>query len=325
MDVDRFIAENRPTWDRLDYLTGRHKQLSGEEVRELSMLYQRTAGHLSYAQAHFADPDVQASLTRRVVRTYSVLYGARRHTWRTVGRWFTETFPLTVWESRWYILVSALALFAPAIVAGVWVDHSRAALNAVLPPAAREAYIAHDFRHYYSSEPSADFAVQVWTNNVLVAFEAFAGGIFFGLLTLVALFVNGLNIGFAAGAFYAAHQPGEFWGLVTPHGLLELTSVVLAGAAGLRLGWAIVRPGDMPRSVALARSGPQVVQLAIGTILTLAVSGSIEGFVTGSALPTTVRVGIGVGVELAFLSWVLVCGRAARARSAAVITGGPWP
>jgi uncharacterized membrane protein SpoIIM required for sporulation len=317
VDIDRFIAENRPTWDRLDYLTWHSKKLTGPEIRELSVLYQRAAGHLAYAQAHFVDAQVIAALTRRVVGTYAVLYGVRRRTWRTIGRFFSETFPLTVWESRWYLLVSALALFVPALVAGVWVDHSHAALNAVMPPAVREAYVNHDFSSYYSSEPSAAFATQVYTNNVEVAAEAFAGGIAFGLGTLVALFFNGLNIGFAGGLFYAAHRPGEFWGLVTPHGLLELTSVVLAGGAGLRLGWALVHPGDYPRSVALSRTGPQAVVLVLGTVLTLAVAGSIEGFVTGSSLPTTVRVGIGVLVEVTFLTWVVLCSRAARARRAA--------
>jgi uncharacterized membrane protein SpoIIM required for sporulation len=316
VDIDRFMAENRSMWDRLDYLTWHSKKLSGPEIRELSVLYQRTAGQLAYAQAHFSDAQVIAALTGRVTGTYAVLYGTRRHTWRTIGRFFTETFPLTVWESRWFLLVSALALFVPALAAGVWVDHSHAALNAIMPAAVRDAYVNHDFSHYYSSEPSVDFATQVYLNNVEVAAEAFAGGIAFGLGTLLALFNNGLNVGAAGGLFYAAHRPAEFWGLITPHGLLELTSVVLAGAAGLRLGWALVYPGDYPRSVALGRAGPQAFVLVMGTVLTLAVAGSIEGFVTGSDLPTAVRVGIGVAVELTFLTWVVLFGRAARARRA---------
>jgi hypothetical protein len=77
-----------------------------------------------------------------------------------------------------------------------------------------------------------------------------------------------------------------------------------------------VSPGDYPRSMALGRAGPQAFVLVLGTVLTLAVAGSIEGFVTGSDLPTAVRVGIGVAVELTFLTWVVLLGRAARARRA---------
>jgi uncharacterized membrane protein SpoIIM required for sporulation len=314
------MAENRATWDRLAELTARAKHLSGQEVRELSRLYQRTAGHLAYAQAHFADPDIRAALTQRVSGTAAVLYGARRHTWRTIGRFFSQTFPYVVWESRWFVLVSATALFLPAIVLGVWIDHSHAALNAVAPAAVREAYVNNDFASYYSSEPSAAFATQVYTNNVLVSFEAFAFGIAFCLPTLFVLFFNGANLGVAGGLFYAAHRSAEFWGLIAPHGLLELTSVVLAGAAGLRLGWAVIDPGDRLRSQALAEEGLSAVVLALGTVVTLAVSGMIEGFVTGSALPTTARVGIGLLVELSFVLWVVVRGRAARRPTASELS-----
>jgi uncharacterized membrane protein SpoIIM required for sporulation len=318
VDIDQFLADNRATWDRLAELTSRPKKLSAGEVRELGRLHQRAAGQLAYAQAHFADPDVKASLTSRVAASGAVLYGTRRFTWRTIGRFFSVDFPLSVWEARWFLLVSATALFLPAVVLGTWVAHSHAALDALAPAAVREAYVNHDFAGYYSSEPSAEFATQVYTNNVIVTFEAFAGGITFGLLTLVALVVNGANVGSAAGMFYAAHHPGEFWGLITPHGLLELSSVVLAGGAGLRLGWALISPGDRPRGRALTEEARRAVVLVLGTVLTLAVSGVIEGFVTGSALPTDARVGIGVAVEVAFLSWVVLCGRAARAGEGAL-------
>jgi uncharacterized membrane protein SpoIIM required for sporulation len=316
VDIDRFLAENRATWDRLGDLTSRPKDLSGEEVRELNRLYQRASGQLAYAQSQFADPDLKAALTNRAAQAAAVLYGTRRHTWRTIGRFFSVTFPLAVWELRWFVLTSALMFFLPAVVLGTWVAHSHAAFDLIAPPAVREAYVNHDFASYYSSQPSVDFASTVYTNNVIVTAEAFGGGITFGIYTVVALFSNGVNIGAAAGMFYAAHRPAEFWGLITPHGLLECSSVVLAGAAGLRLGWTLIDPGDRTRPRALADEGPRAVTLVLGTVLTLAVSGAIEGFVTGSALPTAVRVGIGVSVEIVFLLWVILCGRAAWVRNA---------
>jgi hypothetical protein len=145
VDIDHFLADNRATWDRLAELTARPKKLSADEVRELSRLHQRAAGQLAYAQAHFADPDVKASLTSQVAASGAVLYGARRSTWRTIGRFFSVVFPVTVWQTRWFLLVSATALFLPAIVLGTWVAHSHAALDALAPAAVRESYVNHDF------------------------------------------------------------------------------------------------------------------------------------------------------------------------------------
>jgi uncharacterized membrane protein SpoIIM required for sporulation len=325
VDIDRFLAENRTTWDRLDDLTVRARALSGAEIGELSRLHQRAAGQLAYAQAHFSDPELKASLTARLAASGAALYGARRSTWRAIGNFFWVTVPFEAWRSRWFLLVSASAMFLPALAVGTWLAHSHAALNALAPAAVRQAYVSHDFANYYSAEPSAQFATQVYTNNIVVALEAFAGGITGGLLTLYALFNNGMNLGVAGGLFYAAHRPAEFWGLITPHGLLELSSVVLAGGAGLRLGWALINPGDRPRPRALVDEGRAAFTLALTTVITLAVSGMIEGFVTGSKLPTVARVGTGVAVEVAFLSWLVLCGRTARRYGPTTGPLGPAP
>ena len=158
VDIDRFLADNRGTWDRLHELTGRATHLSGAEVRELSRLHQRAAGQLAYAQAHFSDPGVGHRSPTAWAASAAVLYGTRRHTWRTVGRFFSVTFPMAVWDARWFLLVSGVALFLPAVVIGTWIAHSHAALDVTAPPAVRAAYVNHDFASYYSSEPSAAFA-----------------------------------------------------------------------------------------------------------------------------------------------------------------------
>src|SRR4030095_11230443 len=119
----------------------------------------------------------------------------------------------------------------------------------------REAYVNHDFEAYYSSAPAAQFASQVFSNNVLVAFQAFALGILFCVGTLFVLVQNGANLGLAAGLFAAVGQRPKCWGLILPHGLLELTSVFVAGGAGLRLGWTLIDPGDPPRALGLAAEG----------------------------------------------------------------------
>lgn len=89
-------------------------------------------------------------------------------------------------------------------------------------------------------------------------------------------------------------------GLLTPHGLLELTAVFLAAAAGMRLGWTVISPGQRPRSQVLAEQGRAMVSIAVGLVAVLLVSGAIEALVTPSPLPTVVRVGVGITAEAAF-------------------------
>jgi uncharacterized membrane protein SpoIIM required for sporulation len=318
VDIDRFLAANQASWDRLDALCRRADRkvarLSGPELDELVSLYQRTTTHLSYARTYLTEPALTARLTTLVARAGTVVYGTRPRSLRDLGRFFTETFPAAVWSARWFVATSAALTFVPAVVIAVWLSHSPRALDAIAPAPLRQAYLGHDFANYYSAQPSAQFAAQVTTNNIEVAFFAFAGGILLGLATVYLLVLNGANVGVAAGLFAAAHQQAHFYGLILPHGLLELTSVVIAGGAGLRLGWTIIDPGDRRRSEAITQEGRRAVTIVLGLVLMFFVAGTIEGFVTGSALPTAVRVGIGGVVEAVFLVYIVTCGRAARAR-----------
>jgi uncharacterized membrane protein SpoIIM required for sporulation len=113
-------------------------------------------------------------------------------------------------------------------------------------------------------------------------------------------------------------------GLLIPHGLLELTAVFLAAAAGMRLGWSVVSPGDRPRGQVLAEQGRAVVSVAVGLVVVLLISGAIESLVTPSPLPTAVRVGVGVLAEAGFLGYILYFGRrAVRAGETGDIADAP--
>jgi len=318
VDIDRYIARNGPVWDRLGQLTVRAQRgpgrLDAAELDELVRLYQRAATHLSYARTYYRDPALTAKLSGLVARSGAVVYGTRARTLRAIGRFFAVTFPAAVWNARYFVLVATLASLLPALAFAVWLASSPAALEASSPAAVREAYVNHDFESYYSSAPAGEFASSVFSNNMLVAFLAFALGILLCVGTLYILITNGALLGMALGLFAAVGQQPKFWGLVLPHGMLELTSVFIAGAAGLRLGWTLIDPGDRPRAAALAEEGRRAVVIVIGLALTFAVAGTIEGFVVRRPWPTGVRVGIGALVEVAFLTYVVVLGRRAIAR-----------
>lgn len=318
MDVDRFLDRNRPLWRRLDELTRRAGRgigrLSPGELDELVAGYQRVSTHLSLARATFHDPALDAELTDLVARAGAVVYGTRPRTWRAPLRFVADTFPAAVWYARWFVVVSVALFMLPALALGAWLASSPRALDVAAPPALREAYVENDFEAYYSSDPAAEFASSVTTNNIQVAMLAFAAGIAACLLTVYVLVYNGAAIGLAAGVFHAAGQQTKFYGLILPHGLLELTAIFIAGAAGLRLGWTLIDPGDRRRGAALVDEGRRAVVIVIGLVGAFVAAGLIEGFITGSRLPTWARVGTGVVVEVTFLVYLVTRGRAAAAR-----------
>ena len=329
VDVDGYIALHQQDWDRLAVLTrrarGRVARLPPGELDELVLLYQRVSAHLSHARATFGNVGLTNRLTRIVADANGVIYGKRPRTARAITTFVADTFPAAVWRSRRFVAVAALLTFVPAVAMGSWLAVSDRALEASAPEAVREAYLEEDFEAYYSSEPAAQFAAEVTVNNIQVSILAFALGIFFCVGTAYILIFNGANVGVAAGLFHAAGEAPKFWGLIPPHGLLELTAVVIAGAAGLRMGWAIIAPGDRSRTDALAEEGRRSVVIIIGLIVAFIVAGIIEGFVTGSSLGTPVRVGIGLTIELAFIVYIVAQGRDAVARGVTGLIGDTRP
>jgi uncharacterized membrane protein SpoIIM required for sporulation len=317
VDIDRFVAQNADTWDRLGQLTRRArrgtKRLSPDEIDELVDLYQRVSSHLSHARAAYRDPALTMRLTALVTQASGVIYRGRSRPRSAIADFFVWRFPAAVYQSGRFIAASAALLLVPAFAVGGWLATSDRALDIAFPDPIRDAYVEEDFEDYYSSDSAANFATWVTVNNIQVAFSAFAGGIIVCLPTAFVLVSNGANIGAAGGAFASVGELDRFLGLVTPHGLLELTAVVIAGAAGLRLGWALIAPGDRSRLEAVGREARRAVVIVLGLVVAFGVAGFIEGFITGRGVPAWIRVGIGVAAEAAFLAWVVGLGGRASA------------
>ncbi|MGV0594186.1 stage II sporulation protein M [Mycolicibacterium porcinum] len=311
MDVDAFVVAHRPTWDRLEELVKRRRRLTGAEVDELVDLYQRVSTHLSMVRSSSQDSVLVGRLSGLVARARAAVTGAHAPLWREFVRFWTVSFPVVAYRSwRWW-LGSAVAFFIVAVVMALWISGNPAVLSAIGTPSEIEELVNHDFESYYSEHPAGSFALQVWINNSWVAAQCIAFAILLGLPIPYVLFQNAANLGVNAALMFSAGKGDLFLGLITPHGLLELTAVFLAAAVGMRLGWTVIAPGDRPRGQVLAEQGRAVVAAAIGLAVVLLVSGLIEALVTPSSLPTWARIGIGVLAELAFLGYVFHFGRKA--------------
>jgi len=313
VDVDAYVAAHEPEWRRLDALVKRRRRLTGDEVDELVILYQRTTTHLSAVRSAAHDPVLAAALSARVARARAAVTGAHAAEWGIVGRFALVSFPVMAYRARWWWLGTALGSLAVAFIIGWWVARSPQVQAALLPRAAVRQLVNHQFQGYYSQYAAPAFAAEVWTNNAWVAAESLIFGVLLGLPTLLVLFDNAANVG-VAGALMIVHGKGVlFFALILPHGMLELSAVFLAAATGLRLGWTVIDPGPRRRSRALAEEGRAAVTVALGLVAVLLISGVIEAFVTPSHLPAWARITIGVAAEAAFLTYVIVLGRRAAA------------
>lgn len=313
MDLDVFVDTHRAEWERLAALVKRSGSLSGPEVDELVALYQRSATHLSQVQAAAPDPALVGRLSTLVAGARAKVTAASNPTWRELGLFFARRLPAAIYRSwRWWVPTAVVCLMVTGLIAA-WIATSPEVQASIATPAEIRSLTqpGGEYETYYSSAPAASFAAQVWTNNAWVAAGALMLGVLLGIPVLLVLWLNSLNLGVGAGLMAAAGRLDVFFGLVLPHGMLELTAVFVAAGTGLRLGWTVIDPGRRSRSQALAQEGRTAGGIALGLVCVLLVSGAIEAFVTPSGLPTWTRVGVGAVVELAFLSYVFVLGRRA--------------
>jgi uncharacterized membrane protein SpoIIM required for sporulation len=309
MDLDAYVGARHESWRRLETLVGR-RRLTGAESDELLRLYTEVSTDLSTLRSVNPDPALVRYLSALLSRARIHTAGSRTGSWGALGRFLAVTFPAALYRLRWWWIGVAVLNVVFAFAVGWYAHANPQVYTSQLTPGQIDAYVNTDFENYYSEYPHGEFATLVWTNNAWVAAQAIAFGVL-GAPVVYVLFMNMLNVG-VAGALMAAYDRLDlFFGLILPHGLLELTAIFVAGGVGLRLFWSWIEPGPMTRLQSFAREGRTAIAVALGLVLVLLVSGLIEGFVTPSGLPTWARVSIGVVAEMAFLAYVFVLGRRA--------------
>lgn len=309
MDLDAYVAAHAFEWHRLEALT-KKRRLTGAEADELVERYQQVATHLSVVRTSAPDPSLVAHLSSLLSRARNRAAGGRTGTWRGVQLFFTDRFPAALYRLRWWWITT---LVVNVVVTGVmiwWLLDHPLVEQSLLSPAEVDQLVNHDFEDYYSEYAASHFAAQVWVNNAWVAALCLALGIL-GFPIVYLLFTNMANVAIL-GSIMIRHDHGaHFWGLLLPHGLLELTAVFVAAGVGLKLFWSWVEPGELTRTQSIAREGRTAGTVALGLVAVLFVSGVIEAFVTPSGLPTWARVGIGILAEAVFFAYVFVLGRQA--------------
>jgi uncharacterized membrane protein SpoIIM required for sporulation len=293
-----WLKAREPHWRRLDHLvertsTGGYKSLTRDELQELGLLYRQIASDLAALRDDRGSAHYAQYLNQLLARAHHTIYSAERQSPRAIFAFWLVTFPQTLRRNLGPIAV-ALALFAGAAIVG--------ALLTVRDPDFKTSIIGPqmvetiDRREMWTHsivavKPVASSAIM--TNNLSVAFAAFAAGVLAGVGTIYMLFFNGLLMGVIGTACYRAGMSVPLWSFVAAHGVLELPAIFIAGGAGLLLARGIVAPGPLSRRDALAESGAASVRLVLGVFPLLVIAGLIEGFVSPTALEPAMKFLIG--------------------------------
>lgn len=332
MNAEHFYESRRAEWQALSRLLDRSqktpRQLSPDEIQELSRLYRAATADLALAQRDFPRHRVTLYLNQLVARGHAMIYQGEPLALNRVRRFVGVGFPRTFRHAAPFILASALLFIVPALLAGLLAGWNPEAARWLLPPEVQELIPLIEDQELWTNIEVEDrpYASSfIMTNNIRVSFLAFGGGMLLGLLTVYIMMMNGLILGGLTGLTAHYGVGFELWTFVIGHGVVELSVIFIAGGAGLALGWAILQPGLLRRRDALALAARQAVRLIVGCVPLLVLAGIIEGFISpNESLPWPVKWAVGLGTGLLLYSYLLLAGRE-RADSAGRGTGSGEP
>jgi uncharacterized membrane protein SpoIIM required for sporulation len=317
MRLDAFIAARQDDWHELERLVAeagrRPDWLPPARVLRLGALYRAAAADLARLRRRAPGSPETARVEALVGMARHLVYSSGGRTRSIVAFYATDYWRLVA-ERRKQLLIAFVLMFGSAALAALWAAHDPAAAAGVVPGEFRAALQPGHPWHDMSAGDQAAFTTAIFTNNIFVTLSAFAGGITAGLATAFALLYNGLLLGVIGGLMTQAGNGAGFVDLVTAHGVLELSCILVAGAAGLSLGWSIVSPGLRTRRASLQREARQSLLLVVGTAPWLVVAGIVEGNRANLAESGLGAV-IGVGVALGAVYWGLVLWRGRAAKS----------
>ncbi|HEX6922442.1 MAG TPA: stage II sporulation protein M [Bacillales bacterium] len=298
MDIRSFIKQHREDWKELEQriisLEKRKKNLTGADIDRFDQLYQKAAHHLSYSQTYFPGEEVTGYLNGLVTKSHNLLYKDQVSSLQQIRYFFSTKFIGLLLEQWRFIVIAMILFLLGAVAAFVSVLNDPLHIYSVLPENVAQSVDPDHIGEGAAAMSSSLMSAAIMTNNIKVAFLAFAGGITFGILTVYLLIYNGIMIGALAGLFLHYGKSYLFWAYIVPHGMIELTAIFIAGGAGLLMGYKLFVPGPYSRIFQLKWQARRSVQLLLGTVPLFIVAGIIEGFITPAELPLAAKYGVAI-------------------------------
>ena len=283
-----FVQTRQKRWIRLQQLLKQAEgnkltSFSKEDLIEFSVLYRQTATDLALAKTQNLPDEIIGFLNDLTARSYHYIYRTEKTTFHQLVNFIGYEFP-TLFRQNFPLILFAFALLLIGWIAGFYGYLTGPEfITRILPKDFTTKIINGYEQKTWFNEPLIArpyISSFIMYNNIMVAIQAFSGGMLLGTLTCWAILFNGFILGVLAAIFLKHGHLLSFWAMILPHGVIELTAIGLAAAAGLLLTRAILFPGAYSRSDALKISGIKAIKLLAGTICMLVVAGIIEGYLS---------------------------------------------
>ena len=312
---DDFVAERRPDWDELERLLGdgrRLDKLAPASIARAATLYRAVCADLMRARAAGYGPDVIALLDGLAARGHNALYSAPPYRLAAAWELLAFEFPRTLRKYARFCALAAALFILPGVLGFFAARASRAFALHVLPEQTAELMeqsYAEGFNKGRSGGQDVGMAGFYVNNNVGIAFRCFATGVLLAVGSAFFLVYNGLIIGVVGGLVGGAGHGLNLLTFTCGHSAFELSAIVISGAAGMVMGYALVDTGGLTRWASVRSKARDLATLVLGAAALLLVAAFIEGFWSPSAIPAAVKLSVALVLYLLVAAYLALAGR----------------
>jgi uncharacterized membrane protein SpoIIM required for sporulation len=329
-----FLKRNKPEWEELEALVARARRQIGRmtpaELARLDVLYRRTTVHLAQVGTRTRDMPLIEYLNHLTAAAHSVIYLPPANSLSSLltrtSRFVTEGFARSVARTWRYHAASAVLVLGGAVVAYFAASGDTLAAYALSMPGDNRlpGSTPEHLRSVLTSGREQGsgskflFASFLFAHNLKVGLLSLCFGVLAGVPTIYLLVYNGMLLG----AFTALHHRAgiytDYWAWILPHGVTEISAIVLCGGVGLLLGKSVLSPGDLTRTESLRRAGNEAVPVCLGVAGMLVLAAIIESFLRQSHLSSEDRLifaAVSAAAWIAYLARGVVIERGARRRA----------
>lgn len=276
-----FIRQNIEKWRSAELVVD---TVGETEATQLADTYIDVTSDLAFAQTHYPESKITRYLNNLASALHNEIYRSQRYRWSRLLTFWTDEVPRTMWEARRELLTSFIIFLVSALVGMLSQlfdpEFCRIILGDNYVDMTLQNIANGEPMAVYNGDPESDMFSMITLNNVKVSFITFVLGVFTSIGTGFVLFQNGVMLG-SFQTFFAQH--GLLWQsalAVWLHGTLEISAIIVAGAAGIAMGNGWLFPGTYPRLVSFRRGARRGLRIVVGAVPLFVVAGFIEGFFT---------------------------------------------
>lgn len=301
-----FIKQRAEHWQKLEQAVKSGEQ---KDPDELASLFIELTDDLAYARTFYPKSKTTEYLNNLLLFVHKAIYRNKKEKSSRFRIFWLQEVPLNIYLSRKAIYLSCTIFMLSALIGIFSLSEDAAFVRMILGDEYVNLTVENikkgDPMGIYSSSSQLDMFVRITINNIKVSFFAFASGLLTAIATGIILFSNGMMLGTFQYYFFTEGMLGISAQAIWIHGVIEISSILIAGGAGILLGNSFVFPGSLSRKQSFINKGRQGAKLVLGLVPLFVIAGLLESFITRYYKNQILSIGC-IILSLLFIGWYFI-------------------